>query len=339
MSLVKNFVEYHKGTIELKSEPGKGSTFIIKLPFKNKCTGDSTTPSSIGCKEVIYRYNGQPSNSEKKDEPYNYIPENNEFVKKHTIIVAEDNSELRNFISNLLINEYNIIETSNGSEAFDRANEIQPDLIISDILMPKLNGYQLCQKIKQNIHTSHIPIIILTALSSESNQIEGLTEGADDYITKPFNPNILSLKVKNTIHNRSALIMRFKTEAAMEPGEIVTTSKDETFLMNTIEAIKSHISDPNFKVDQLLLKIGMSRSPFFRKIKALTGQTPSDFIRTIRLKHAAKLLIESDLNISEAAFNTGFTSPIHFRECFKKQYGQTPRDYVKNHTTTCLKSN
>ena len=196
--------------------------------------------------------------------------------------------------------------------------------------MPEMDGKQLCVQIKQDIQTCHIPFIMITALSSETDQIEGLTVGADDYITKPFNPEILKTKIKNVLKSRELISRRYATLSALEPEEFVTEDKDATFLLEIIEFIKANVSNPDLKVDDLSKNAGMSRSPFFKKLKNLTGKTPNDFIRDIRLNQAAKLLLKSDLNITEIAYQTGFTSPKYFRECFKKQFGESPSQYIEN---------
>lgn len=326
LSLVKSLVELHHGSIDMESEVNKGTIFTIHIPYKNATTN-----------EVIIIPTGEKNNRPNKEKDRAYLTKmlNEQDIQETnssfpTILIAEDNHDLREFIKSILNNKYNVIEAENGAIALDIARKDSPDIIISDILMPEMDGKQLCVQIKQDIQTCHIPFIMITALSSETDQIEGLTVGADDYITKPFNPEILKTKIKNVLKSRELISRRYATLSALEPEEFVTEDKDATFLLEIIEFIKANVSNPDLKVDDLSKNAGMSRSPFFKKLKNLTGKTPNDFIRDIRLNQAAKLLLKSDLNITEIAYQTGFTSPKYFRECFKKQFGESPSQYIEN---------
>ena len=310
----------------MESEVNKGTIFTIHIPYKNATTN-----------EVIIIPTVEKNNRPNKEKDRAYLTKmlNEQDIQETnssspTILIAEDNHDLREFIKSILNNKYNVIEAENGAIALDIARKDSPDIIISDILMPEMDGKQLCVQIKQDIQTCHIPFIMITALSSETDQIEGLTVGADDYITKPFNPEILKTKIKNVLKSRELISRRYATLSALEPEEFVTEDKDATFLLEIIEFIKANVSNPDLKVDDLSKNAGMSRSPFFKKLKNLTGKTPNDFIRDIRLNQAAKLLLKSDLNITEIAYQTGFTSPKYFRECFKKQFGESPSQYIEN---------
>lgn len=329
LSLVKSLVELHQGDIDIESEPNKGTLFTIYIPYKETVVQHTSVVPSIE-KDV------QPTSGKNKPDIMNFLNDNDcreANSSQFTILVAEDNTDLRKFIKSILLGNYNVIEAENGTIALDMARKECPDIIISDILMPEMNGKQLCLQIKQDVQTCHIPFIMITALISETDQIDGLTVGADDYITKPFNPEILKTKIRNVLKNRILITRRYATLSALEPEEFETEDKDANFLLEVIEFIKANVSNPDLKVDDLSRNAGMSRTPFFKKIKSLTGKTPSDFIREIRLNQAAKLLTQSDLIITEIAYQTGFTSPKYFRECFKKQFGESPSEYIEHHKT------
>lgn len=329
LSLVKSLVELHQGSIDIESELNKGSLFTIYIPYKETVMQHTSIVQSI-------EKNVQPTSGKNKPDIMDLLNDNDcrgASSSQFTILVAEDNTDLRKFIKSILLCNYNVIEAENGAIALDMARKECPDIIISDILMPEMDGKQLCLQIKQDVQTCHIPFIIITALISETDQIDGLTVGADDYLTKPFNPEILKTKIKNVLKNRRLITRRYATLSALEPEEFETEDKDANFLLEVIEFIKANVSNPDLKVDDLSRNAGMSRTPFFKKIKSLTGKTPSDFIREIRINQATKLLIQSDLIITEIAYQTGFTSPKYFRECFKKQFGETPSEYMEHHKT------
>lgn len=322
LSLVKNLIELHHGNIEVESTVGTGSKFIIEIPFIESPQLSENQQTKLVQEQTL------PQN------PLNIINEKESAEterKKHsTILITEDNKELRIYISGLLSNTYNVLTAENGKIALEIAQKRLPDLILSDILMPEMDGKEFCRQIKQDINTCHIPFIMLTALASESYQMEGLVTGADDYLTKPFNPDILLSKIANTLQSRTLITRRTKTLQALEPEEITPDDKDSQFLLNLIEIIKANLSNSDLKIDDLGKELGMSHTPFYKKIKQLTNQTPNDFLKNIRLEQAKKLLSDSSLNISEIAYLTGFSSPKYFRECFKKQYGENPTEFLEH---------
>lgn len=328
LALTQDMVEMIKGSIQVKSKLGSGSTFSVRLPLGNQHfeivqqkTDNSFLDTEQDDTHLI---------AEQGIKPYLRDNQVEQEVNRYSVLVIEDEKDLREYIADSLKDFFQVWEASNGEDGYNMAMDLNPNLIISDILMPKMSGLELCHQLKSNFATSHIPIILLTALTSNNQKIEGLEKGADDYITKPFNSELLLHKVHNLIKNRIKLMERFKTEVAMEPEAITSTSADEQFLKQVIGIIKDNISDSNFKVDHIINEIGMSRSPFYKKLKSLSGLSPNEFIRTVRMKHAVQLLTKSDKNISEIAYDVGFSSPKYFRECFKEQFGQTPSEFGKD---------
>jgi YesN/AraC family two-component response regulator len=205
-----------------------------------------------------------------------------------------------------------------------------PDIIVSDILMPVMDGIELCKKIKSDIKTSHIPLIMLTAKANIESRIEGLDTGADAYISKPFTVKLFEVQINNILESRKRLRRKFSREFILQPSEITITSLDATFLQKAINTVEKHISDTDFSVDAFIREMGMSRSRMHRKLTALTEQSTSEFIRTIRLKRAAVLLEKSQMSIEETAYSVGFNSTAYFAKCFKIQFGKTPSEYLRS---------
>lgn len=319
LALVKNLTDLHHGSIRVESQVNKGSTFIIEIPYVAATTcaesdADNPVEEAVLPQEALH------------------VIEEGEYIstqssQRATILIAEDNKELRIYISSLLAGIYKVIAVENGKLAWETVQQEMPDLILSDIVMPEMDGKAFCHLVKQNIHTCHIPFIMITALTAESCQKEALNVGADDYLTKPFNSDILLSKISNILHSRALISRQVKTLQAMEPEGGTSPDKDSEFLLRLIEIIKANLSNSELKIDDLGKELGMSHTPFYKKIKQLTNQTPNDFLKSIRLEQARKLLTDGNHNISEVAYLTGFNSPKYFRECFKKQYGENPTDY------------
>jgi DNA-binding response OmpR family regulator len=245
------------------------------------------------------------------------------------ILIVEDNADLRKYISGNLDNQYRIFEAENGEEGLERATNEIPDLIISDIMMPKMDGFEFCARIKTDERTSHIPVILITARAAQEDKLEGLETGADDYITKPFDNRELNVRVKNLIEQRRKLRERFARESNFIIDEIAHTSTDEKFIKRVMDIISRHISDSKFNIETLSEKAGISRMHLHRKILGLFGQSPGDFLRTIRLKRGAELLKEKSGNISEIAYEVGFENPANFSTSFRQQFGISPSEYSK----------
>jgi DNA-binding response OmpR family regulator len=249
------------------------------------------------------------------------------------VLVVEDHAELRRFISQSLSKQYQVLEAENGLKGYEQALEVIPDLIISDLMMPQMDGMTLCKKLKTNELTSHIPLILLTARADSESKISGLETGADDYLTKPFQMQELQVRVKNLIDSRKKLRERYSRSLTVEPTEVAVTSTDEKFLQKALAIIEANLARTEFDVETFSKEIGMSRGHLHRKLTTLIDQSPSDFIRTIRLKRAARLLDKQAGNISEVAFQVGFNSLTYFTKCFREFYGQTPSEYADKHSS------
>ncbi|OJJ14220.1 hypothetical protein BKI52_43920 [marine bacterium AO1-C] len=324
LALAKELTELHQGSIEVQSKVGQGSTFTVHLPPIMSKISQETSPTLSH--EVLPVVSGNT-----------YIQNDlNEVVgdssKENTILVVEDNHDLRKFIIAELEESYNIIEASDGSEGITLALEHIPDFIISDIMMPKTDGLELLKTLREHTTTHHIPIILLTAKASPENKILGLKMGSDDYITKPFSPEELRLRISNMLERRKQLWAAFnqeftKVEVNPEPPKIKVSSLDKKFLEQAINLVETHISSPDLDVAFFSSEIGLSKSSLFRKIKALTGMSITEFIRNVRLKHAASLIKQKSGSMQEIAYEVGFNDVSYFNRCFKKLFGVTPSKY------------
>ena len=330
LALTKELVELHHGTIKAFSEAGKGTEFIIQLPMGNEHLKpeemvDDPATSKTEVDSII------PTHPEEIIDEMTVPPLNKEIgppADATIALVVEDNPDMRSYIREFLVQFYQVIEAVDGKDGFEKAADLIPDIIISDVMMPEMDGFQFCEKIKTDERTSHIPVILLTAKSSGESKLEGLETGADDYLTKPFDTSELNARIKNLIEQRCKLRERYGKEITLEPQQIAITSADANFLQKIMDAIEQHIGEPEFKVAELAIEVGMSRSQLFRKLKALTDQTPLEFIHKIKLKRAAALLANHSGNISEIAYQVGFNNPAYFAECFRKLYGMPPSEYL-----------
>jgi signal transduction histidine kinase/ligand-binding sensor domain-containing protein/DNA-binding response OmpR family regulator len=330
LALAKSLVDMHHGKLMVQSEENSFTRFVITLP-KGSAHFDAAELLSVSKDiESMDRYpvlTPQPLFIPGKDtEP---IAENLKDLPK--LLVVEDNDEVRTYIRSIFDGTYIVLQASEGKEGLDIALEEMPDLVISDVMMPVMDGITLCTQLKSNVKTSHIPVILLTARTSLIFKVEGLETGADDYITKPFNPKVLQLKVRNLMRMRELMRKMFRDNGVLtiEPKRVTLTSADETFVQQALESIEKNMSNPDYAVDDLGRDVGMSRTQLYRKLKALTGQSANEFIRVIRLKRAAQLLEQNQLTIAEVTYEVGFTDLKYFRECFKKLFGVTPSEFVQ----------
>lgn len=313
LHIVSEFVKLHGGEITVESTPKKGSTFTVYLPIRN------TNQISLQEKKATQTNH---SDSTQENEHDTQLP---------LLLIADDNSDFRDFIKGLFSDSYQVITAADGNEAFKRTLEFVPNLILSDVMMPEMDGYAFCRKIRSDIRTSHIPVILLTAKNSEENRYEGIEAGADDYIAKPFNIEMLSLKIAKIVEKQKKLQQSFKNKITISTTDIEITSMDEKFVKKAVSIVEQNISNTEFLVSDLSQEMNMSRVYFYKKILALTNKTPSEFIRFIRLKRAAELLGKSQLFVNEIAFQVGFNDPKYFRKYFKEEFGMSPNDYKKHH--------
>jgi DNA-binding response OmpR family regulator len=244
------------------------------------------------------------------------------------VLVIEDNHDMRQYIRANLKDLYSIDEAVDGELGIAKAAETIPDLVISDVMMPKLNGFEVCRKLKTDERTSHVPVILLTAKAEPDHRIEGLETGADDYLVKPFDPKELRMRVKNLIEQRKRLREKYGKNPVLGLKEISATPMDEQFLRRAIKVAEEHISDLDFTADKFAREMFMSRMQLHRKLKALTDRSAWEFFRSIRLESAARLLRKRTGNIAEIAHRSGYENPAHFAEAFRKHFGKTPSDFM-----------
>lgn len=327
--LAKALVEQHSGSLTVESKLGEGSCFQITLPFNPDINKDQnfikTTTDNSKQDDYINEISEIPELTKNR-------PSDSEDIDKPLILIVEDDADLNEFIVRGLSSEYKTISAYNGKEALHMAHEQIPDLILTDIMMPEMDGLDFCQSIRKNQNTSHIPIIILTAKTMEEDEMTGLKFGAVDYIFKPFNLVSVKLKINNILSNLNKLNDKLRTERILEPEKIELHSLDELFLKNAVDSINQNLDNPKFDVDAFSETLKMSSNQVYRKIKALTGQTAKEFIRNQRLKIAATLLIQRKRTISEIIYMVGFTSPSYFTRCFKNYFGCTPKEYMERNS-------
>lgn len=332
LALTKKLVELHKGLITVQSAMDKGTHFNVFLRLgSTHLSADERIHENeaIMGEKAFYidpvEIDPQVSATENLSSDTDYQEE------LQSLLIVEDNLELQSFIRQIFIYKYNVFVAENGKQAIAIAHQHTIDLIISDVSMPEMDGVELCHQIKTTLATSHIPIILLTAKTSTTHQEKGYRTGADAYITKPFNAEILEIRVDNLLKTRANLIRKFKQDAILEPKKLATTSPDETFLEKAALVVEQNMADPNFNVGTFVQEMNMSRTVIYTKIKALTGQNLSTFIRIIRLKKAATLIAQTDMNIAQIAYEVGFNDLKYFRESFKEIFKMTPSEYKRQH--------
>ena len=253
---------------------------------------------------------------------------------RKTLLLVEDNEDLLKLMVKLLGVDYALFTASNGKEALEVVNQQEVDLIVSDVMMPEMDGIELCRCIKNQFETSHIPVILLTAKNKEEDRVEAYESGADAFISKPFSLSVLHARISNLLRKRERMGRDFKKQLVFEAKELNITTLDEDFLQRAIDCVNNHISDPDFGQAQLLNEMHTSKSTFFRKLKSLTGLSGSAFIFNIRMKAACRIMEEKKrISVSELAYAVGYSDPRYFSACFKKEFGMRPSDYMKKFTT------
>lgn len=342
LNITKGLVNLHDGEIFVKSKHKKGTIFTVLLPlYPKKSVSRITTESTENSydlniiKSVEYEIAiTNDDNEQDTREPFFKDKE----AKKTEILIVEDNNELRKHLKNELQGSYKIIEAINGKDGVEKVKKHFPELIISDVMMPEMDGFEFCKQIKTEIETCHIPIILLTAKGLDDDKIEGFKTGADAYLPKPYSNKVLRARIINLLETKRRLRNKFSSLAGIIPSsEITTNTLDEAFLDKATKVILDNISDPDFKLENLLTEIGVGRSQFYRKINSLTNQNPSYFIRTIRLKHAADLLLTNKYSIKEISHMSGFNSTAYFSKTFKELFKLTPTAFLEEKTKSYKK--
>lgn len=320
LALTNELVQLLGGSISVESEPGKGSSFIVMIPLIQNLDTPQQEKEDFVIEDVLNAASGNPYF---KDETFSAQEK-----ELPILLIVEDNADMRHYIRSEFNETHHIMEADEGIAGFEKAITEIPDLIISDIMMPGMDGVEFCEKIKTDERTSHIPLILLTALSSDEHAIAGLKCGADDYLIKPFNTAILKLKVKNIIESRKLLQSKFIKEPSASIKEIALSAIEENFLKKAYEVVENNLSNADLEGKDFAVALGMSRAQVYRKINALTGQSVKEFIRIIRLKKSTELLQNGNKNISEIAFAVGFNSATYFSRSFTEYYGVPPTRYI-----------
>ncbi|MBL6447175.1 response regulator [Fulvivirga sp. 29W222] len=316
LAITREFVKIHGGTITVESDQGKGTCFTVHLPVEEVGRKDAASQKELA------------NSSSKAGVSECYEPERVYDEGTPLILLVEDNEDFRFYLKDNLSVHFKVVEAKNGKEGWQKALSCLPDLIVSDLMMPELNGIALCEKLKGDARTSHIPVVLLTADSAEDKQIKTLSLGADDYMTKPFNFEILLSRIKNLIIQRKSLQEIYQKKISVQTSEMEITSLDDKLIQNAISIVEKNISDPEFTVEMFSKELGLSRVHLYKKLVSLTGSTPIEFIRNIRLQHAAQFLKESQLTVAEVAYNVGYNNRKYFTKHFKAAYKMPPSEYA-----------
>lgn len=319
LALVKAFVELHEGTISVDSTQGKGTVFMVDLPMllveENSIAGQSVQKARITSETVVEEL----SDSETEE----VAPDEN----KECILIIDDNADVRDYVKSLLGDNYAVIEAADGRSGLKKAMKYVPDAIVCDVMMPVMDGLECCKRLKTELQTSHIPVMLLTACSLDEQRIQGFECGADSYISKPFNSKLLLVRLRNLIDNHKRLKQFFGDKTTLSKESV--SEVDKGFADRFRILIEENLADSELSVEELGSKMGLSRVQLYRKIKALTNYSPNELLRIARLKKAASLLASSEKTISEITYEVGFTSPSYFTKCYKEYFGESPTDFLK----------
>lgn len=325
LALVRSLMELHKGFVKVESDEGRGTCFELYFPLGKKHLKEHEIVSKTPETETSLTLKNQWIRAKEHDDT---IEEEGELVDRPIVLLVEDNHDVRKFLKETFSDNYKVLSARNGEEGLELAKKEIPDLIISDILMPVMDGMEFCKQIKSDEKTAHIPFILLTARTALIYRTEGLETGADDYITKPFNPTLLSLKVRNLIKLRQNLNHKFGNKKFLSPKDLAINSVDEVFLQKCIDICHANSYDPEFRVEDFGKELGMSRMQLYRKLKSLTGLSANEFIRNQRIQKAAQLLQRRHLTVAEVTYEVGFTDLKYFRKCFKDYFNVNPSEYA-----------
>ncbi|MEM9325328.1 MAG: ATP-binding protein [Bacteroidota bacterium] len=323
LNLAKKLAQKHHGDLTVVSDPGQGTTFKLNVPV------------GFDAFEAEERVEIQVDAGERAETIQKLFVGTTDGVdvtvtrpkSTYVVLIVEDSVDMRSYIKNALKSEYSVLEAKDGEEGIKLAQEMVPDLIISDVMMPKLDGMELCDRIKSSDYLSHIPIILLTAKVGEESQIDGYQAGADDYLTKPFDVQLLKVRVSNLISNRVSLRSHFERSADLLPDQMIEDRSDQVFMEKLVRVIEEHLSDPSLNYQHFVEELGIGKTKLYDRINKVAGQSINLFIRTIRLKKAAKLIEDKQLTFSEISYKVGFSDPSYFSKCFRQQFGVSPKEY------------
>ena len=320
LALIKELIDLLQGEIEVESKVDNGTTFFCYLPFNKKIVTQKISHNYQNTQTPVAKI------SYEEPEPGK---QNQVDGSRDLILIVEDHPDVRKYIKGKLEDTYSVKEAGNGIEGLKLAQSEIPDLVISDVMMPQMDGFQLCEKLKTDKLTSHIPVILLTARAEDNDRMTGLETGADAYLVKPFNSDELNIRVKKLIELRKKLRTKFSDKLIIKPGDITVTSLDQEFMKKLMSSVENHVSDAQFSVTQLSNEMNMSVSQLSRKLKALIDQSPQKFIRSIRMQRALELLKKNSGNVSEISWDVGFEDPSYFSRVFKNHFGCLPSEKEK----------
>ncbi|AEV98784.1 hypothetical protein A4D02_09565 [Niastella koreensis] len=319
LSITKEFIRLHGGNIRVESEPGKGCAFTIQVPLKR-------AHETVIAEQPVMK--SEPEFVNNALNGSSHTQEDNPMNDALSVLLVEDNDDFRFYLKDNLRDKYKVIEAANGKEGWQKALSTHPQLIVSDISMPEMDGIELIKKIKSDKRTSHIPVILLTAMTGQEQQLKGLETGANDYITKPFNFEVLNAKIKNLLHLKNTMQSTYTKQIKIQAAEPVIESADEKLLTEIATYLEDNLTNPQLSVESLSKQCRMSRSTLYAKLLELTGQTPVEYIRSFRLNKAALLMEKSTMTISEISYQVGFTTSNYFAKSFKGQYNMLPSEYI-----------
>ena len=325
LSIVKQYAEMHSGRVSVSSEVGQGTVFSVWIPMDllPAAAPSSELPDYDGNESAV-------SGNMPEDTGHGRSDTGKKDGARHTVMVVDDNADFRSYLKSELGKQYNVVTASDGMSCIERIRNIQPDVLVCDVMMPKMDGFEVTRNIKGNIETSHIPVILLTARTSDDVRLEGYETGADAYLTKPFQMDILEARIKNLIEERQGRISSFSKAMDVNPSDVTMTPIDEKLMSKIMESIERNMDNSEYSVEELSSDVNMHRMNLYRKLQSLVGMTPSEFIRSVRVKRAAKILTERPgISLSELSDLVGFNTPKYLAKYFKEMFGCTPSQYVR----------